>query len=276
MPLRALYIYLCAHAPAVNLFLPPGQGVDEPLSETGFKQAEAAGRFLSAVRFTRVFSSDLIRAKQTACTIMSNNQPSVNVEINYDIRLRERKYGTAEGKPLSEMRAMAKKAGDQCPFYTPPNGETLEQVKARARDFFEFLCQLVLEESCGKAHTPSGASGRLGITSDDLVPFVNNTSNPVEYSFNGGDTTLDASLLVVTHGAFMKNWIKYFVDDLQFAFPPELKKSGELSVSPNTGISHFVITVGSETNSKPEIQCICVNRHDHLTDLDADTSHYQV
>lgn len=41
-----------------------GQGVDEPLSATGFKQADAAGLFLSNVKFTHVFSSDLLRAKQ--------------------------------------------------------------------------------------------------------------------------------------------------------------------------------------------------------------------
>lgn len=43
-----------------------GQGVDAPLSEIGFKQAEAAGRFLSGVKFTHVFSSDLVRAKQVS------------------------------------------------------------------------------------------------------------------------------------------------------------------------------------------------------------------
>lgn len=41
-----------------------GQGVDEPLSATGFRQADAAGLFLSNVKFTHVFSSDLLRAKQ--------------------------------------------------------------------------------------------------------------------------------------------------------------------------------------------------------------------
>lgn len=38
------------------------------------------------------------------------------------------KYGVVEGKPLSEMRAMAKAAGEECPMFTPPGGETLEQV----------------------------------------------------------------------------------------------------------------------------------------------------
>lgn len=38
------------------------------------------------------------------------------------------KYGVVEGKPLSELRAMAKAAGEECPMFTPPGGETLEEV----------------------------------------------------------------------------------------------------------------------------------------------------
>lgn len=45
-----------------------GQGVDEPLSATGFRQADAAGLFLSNVKFTHVFSSDLLRAKQASAS----------------------------------------------------------------------------------------------------------------------------------------------------------------------------------------------------------------
>lgn len=60
--LHLLYLYL-------NVIVPPltttGQ-VDEPLSETGFKQAAAAGVFLNNVKFTHVFSSDLMRTKQVS------------------------------------------------------------------------------------------------------------------------------------------------------------------------------------------------------------------
>lgn len=43
-----------------------GQGVDEPLSETGFRQAAAAGQFLNGVYFTHAFCSDLTRTKQVS------------------------------------------------------------------------------------------------------------------------------------------------------------------------------------------------------------------
>nr|XP_009673690.1 PREDICTED: fructose-2,6-bisphosphatase TIGAR isoform X4 [Struthio camelus australis] len=127
-----------------------GQGVDEPLSDTGFRQADAAGVFLRNVKFTHIFSSDLLRAKQqgfsilpantllpllqeyliseTAATIIGKNKFCKDLEIKYDARLRERKYGVAEGRPLTDLKAMAKAAGEQCPSFTPSGGETLNEV----------------------------------------------------------------------------------------------------------------------------------------------------
>ncbi|KAM4675673.1 fructose-2,6-bisphosphatase TIGAR [Discoglossus pictus] len=244
-----------------------GQGIDEPLSEMGSKQAEAAGRFLSNVKFTHVFSSDLIRAKQATCCIVRNNHHCKDIQITYDARLRERRYGTAEGRPLSDLKAMAKKAGEQCPSYTPPGGETLDQVRDRAKDFFEFLCQLVLEEVCTK-----GDSGKTVLTSADMATFTNHCTVSQACCDGNIDISLDANILLVSHGAYMRNWVKYFVDDLQLSFPPDLKKSRELSVSPNTGISNFIVSLKSGQTSKPEIRCVCINRHDHLADINADTS----
>ncbi|XP_059880122.1 fructose-2,6-bisphosphatase TIGAR isoform X2 [Delphinus delphis] len=132
-----------------------GQGIDEPLSETGFKQAAAAGIFLNNVKFTHVFSSDLMRTKQTVHGILEKNKFCKDMTVKYDSRLRERKYGVAEGSPLSELRAMAKAAGQECPVFTPPGGETLDQVKMRGKDFFEFLCQLILKEAETSQHRES-------------------------------------------------------------------------------------------------------------------------
>jgi len=38
------------------------------------------------------------------------------------------KYGVAEGRPLTDLKAMAKAAGEQCPTFTPSGGETLDEV----------------------------------------------------------------------------------------------------------------------------------------------------
>lgn len=74
-----------------------GQGVDKPLSETGFQQAAAAGVFLSNVKFTQVFSSDLKRTWQTVHGILEKSKFCKDMTVTYDSKLRERKYRVADG-----------------------------------------------------------------------------------------------------------------------------------------------------------------------------------
>ncbi|XP_074859121.1 fructose-2,6-bisphosphatase TIGAR [Carettochelys insculpta] len=247
-----------------------GQGVDEPLSETGFKQADAAGIFLSNVKFTHVFSSDLLRAKQTALTIIGKNQFCKDIVIQYDARLRERKYGIAEGRPLSDLKAMAKAAGEQCPSFTPSGGETLDEVRARAKDFFEFLCHLSIEEDCQKEQAVLGMAGNglEALEGGPVFPLRNHCSGlQVNSDTDRAAKMLSANILVVSHGAYMRNWFGYFVLDLKCTLPSTLKKSQLSSVSPNTGVSHFIINLGNEDVNKPEIICVCLNQDDHLADM---------
>ncbi|XP_054657388.1 fructose-2,6-bisphosphatase TIGAR isoform X2 [Grus americana] len=223
-----------------------GQGVDEPLSATGFRQADAAGLFLSSVKFTHVFSSDLLRAKQ--------------------------KYGVAEGRPLTDLKAMAKAAGEQCPSFTPSGGETLDEVRERARDFFEFLCQLAVELERKEQDMHGAASRSSGTPEEQLVfPWTNHCSEAELSSDNSGASKiLDANILVVSHGAYMRNWIGYFVSDLNCTLPTNLTKSQLSSVSPNTGVSHFIIKLENGNLLKPEITCVCLNQDSHLVDVGAE------
>ncbi|XP_008928531.1 fructose-2,6-bisphosphatase TIGAR [Manacus vitellinus] len=246
-----------------------GQGVDEPLSATGFRQADAAGVFLSNVKFTHVFSSDLLRAKQTATAILGKNKFCRDLEIKYDARLRERKYGVAEGRPLADLKAMAKDAGEQCPSFTPSGGETLDEVRERARDFFEFLCQLAvgLEQK-----DPGGSSRSSGTPKEQFVfPWTDHCSEGEASSEGSGSSKiLDANILVVSHGAYMRNWFGYLVSDLNCTLPADLTKSQLSSVSPNTGVSHFVVKLENGNLSKPEIMCVCLNQDSHLVDVGAE------
>nr|XP_042699844.1 G1/S-specific cyclin-D2 isoform X1 [Chrysemys picta bellii] len=250
-----------------------GQGVDEPLSATGFRQADAAGVFLSNVKFTHVFSSDLLRAKQTASTIIGKNKFCKDIVIQYDARLRERKYGIAEGRPLSDLKAMAKAAGEQCPSFTPSGGETLDEVRARAKNFFEFLCQLSIEEECQKQQAVLGMAGNglETLEGKPVFPLRNHCCGLELNSDTDKDTKmLNPNILVVSHGAYMRNWFGYFVLDLKCTLPSALKKSQLSSVSPNTGVSHFIINLGNGDVIKPEISCICLNRDDHLADVNTE------
>ncbi|XP_068957575.1 fructose-2,6-bisphosphatase TIGAR isoform X2 [Petaurus breviceps papuanus] len=242
-----------------------GQGVDVPLSETGFRQAKAAGEFLSNVKFTHVFSSDLIRTKQTTAKILEKSRFCKEATVKYDTRLRERKYGIAEGKPLCELKALAKAAGEQwCPDFTPPEGETLDQVKLRAKDFFEFLCQLVLDEA-GQKRQPTSGIMDSGLEVFLTETFPSGSNCGPDLNSDSVAQVLDANILVVSHGAYMRNMFTYFVVDLECTLPANLSKSELSSVSPNTGISHFIINVEQGTKEiKTTIKCICINLQDHL------------
>ncbi|KAJ7329047.1 hypothetical protein JRQ81_015221 [Phrynocephalus forsythii] len=250
-----------------------GQGIDMPLSETGFKQANAAGVYLSNINFTHVFSSDLLRAKQTTDSILGNNQFCKEIAVKYDGRLRERKYGVAEGRPLSDLKAMAKAAGEQCPSFTPPGGETLDEVKARAQDFFEHLCNLIACEVCpGKQASPSNGRKGTDATEGHSTSLLAKYDSGLQFhsDSNGAPEVLDADVLVVSHGAYMKNWIGYFISDLHCPLPASLTKTELSSVSPNTGISQFIITLEMKNKIKPKIHCICLNRDDHLSSITAE------
>uniref|UniRef100_A0A8C6XW33 Fructose-2,6-bisphosphatase TIGAR n=1 Tax=Naja naja TaxID=35670 RepID=A0A8C6XW33_NAJNA len=247
-----------------------GQGVDEPLSDTGFRQADAAGMYLSHIRFTHVFTSDLIRAKQTTASILRNSQHCKEIPVKCDARLRERKYGVAEGRPLSDLKAMAKEAGEPYLSFTPPGGETLDEVKARVKDFFEYLCNLVAQEArLEKRVSPGTEAEAETAEGSSATSLPNHHGEPGSDSTSGGAAGggLAANILVVSHGAYMRNWIGYFLSDLQCSLPATLTKAELSSVTPNTGISRFVVKLEMKGSLlPPRILCLSLNRSDHLRD----------
>ena len=70
---------------------------DVPLNDTGVQQAREAARFLRerGIEFSRVYSSPLIRAVETAKIIAPNTTPTL------DDRLLEMDYGPYEGMDLT-------------------------------------------------------------------------------------------------------------------------------------------------------------------------------
>ncbi|HUD44341.1 MAG TPA: histidine phosphatase family protein [Patescibacteria group bacterium] len=74
---------------------------DIPLNENGRAQAKEAARLLKDVKFDLAFSSDLLRAKETAEIVALEH----NLEVTTTQLLRERKYGEMEGKNQEAFRA---------------------------------------------------------------------------------------------------------------------------------------------------------------------------
>ncbi|KAM4712176.1 fructose-2,6-bisphosphatase TIGAR B [Anableps anableps] len=234
-----------------------GQGVDTPLSETGVLQCKAVGRYLRDIKFCKVFVSNLQRAVQTAEIIVRSNSHCSGMEMVLEPLLRERGFGVAEGRHKEDLKNMANAAGQSCRDYTPPGGETLDQVKLRFKNFLQDLFKQMLEE-----HAPSGqetSSAGDGASSD--VSSHGSASDGLQGA--------SAHVLVVSHGAYIRVAVKHLVEDLRCDLPAGVKMSQLFSPCPNTGISRFVVTL-SRTESGPQLsatRCLFTNRKDHLEDL---------
>jgi hypothetical protein len=81
---------------------------------------------------------------------------------------------------------------------------------------------------------------------------------------DGLPTTI-ADILVVSHGGFIKETMKYFVDTLGCKVPG--MKGHALKVCPNCSISKFTITLDEDTLN-PSLTCITIHDKDHLAGLE--------
>lgn len=108
---------------------------DVPLTEGGKQQARDLARDLP-LDFTMIYSSDRIRCKETAAIL----NEKLNAPVMYDERLRERNFGSLEGKFRADVDpAIIEKDKNQQYDYRPYGGESADDVKSRV---FSFIADL--------------------------------------------------------------------------------------------------------------------------------------
>lgn len=99
--------------------------LDIPLNATGRWQAGRLAQALADEGLTRVYSSDLQRARQTADALAG----VVGLPVHEDAGLRERGFGTFEGQTWAEIEARwpveSERWRRRDPAFGPPGGETL-------------------------------------------------------------------------------------------------------------------------------------------------------
>lgn len=118
-----------------------GGGSDCPLNEEGFKQAQLLARRLKKFNIAKIYSSDLLRAKQTTEEI----NKVLQVEVVYSPLLRETNYGEVEGKKTADIAQIEKyvkicnavDAGDNDACF--PGGESRREVVQRFKKFLQFI-----------------------------------------------------------------------------------------------------------------------------------------
>ena len=112
---------------------------DVPLHDGGREQAALTGQRLADTRFGAVYSSDLVRARETAEIIVavSNTGP---YEIVIDQRLREVSFGKLEGLTWTEMdEGVQAVRFVQDLDFAPEGGESYRQMLDRLGGFAEML-----------------------------------------------------------------------------------------------------------------------------------------
>lgn len=103
---------------------------DLALNQVGIEQAQALGEFLRArygSSIERLYCSPLRRAVETAEIIAR----SIGCEPVLDERLIEVSYGQWEGVPFKDVPGSAANAWRTDATFSPPDGESLEQVSQR-------------------------------------------------------------------------------------------------------------------------------------------------
>ncbi|WP_293912797.1 histidine phosphatase family protein [Deinococcus sp.] len=113
-----------------------------PLDETGLEQARRLAAHIAALEHppTRIWSSDLLRAEQTAAAVAEALAKTLRLTVQTDARLREQNFGEYEGRSLKEVLGSDpefKRAwtGDPALLH-PPGGESFAQVTGRLLDWF--------------------------------------------------------------------------------------------------------------------------------------------
>jgi len=105
--------------------------LDAPLSPLGTAQAAALGRGFALLPVTRVLSSPLQRALDTAQEIARAHGLAVDV----DERLIELDYGAWDGLALADVSPDDWARWRSDPEFAPPGGERLSDVAARVTSF---------------------------------------------------------------------------------------------------------------------------------------------
>ena len=103
------------------------------LTEKGEKDVLRGVKFLKNYRIDLIFSSPVLRTKETA-SLVATRLGIKKENIIIDERLREIGFGTYEGMDIDSYRALFT-SRDEKFIKAPPEGETLSQVRFRAASF---------------------------------------------------------------------------------------------------------------------------------------------
>jgi alpha-ribazole phosphatase len=141
---------------------------DLPLLPGSMEQfAQQAGISEELEDFWRVYSSDLIRCRQTLACLM----PALREVAVYDNRLREMNFGDWEGLTYEQLKGngLYRSWLDDPEAVTPPNGESWKKFEERVDKFLQELIHVVEEDSPAPTFTPPCSRRVLIVTHGGVI-----------------------------------------------------------------------------------------------------------
>ena len=137
-------LILARHGETIGNVNRINQGQDDgELTENGKRQSILLGERLSHESIDAIYVSDLGRCVDTAEHIIRHHK---DTPVYYEPMIRERSLGVLEGSRYGDVARHAEKEGVPIIKYRPKGGESIEDVKARAKRFIG----MVLEKYHGK------------------------------------------------------------------------------------------------------------------------------
>jgi broad specificity phosphatase PhoE len=141
---------------------------DPPLSSQGLAQARLLGEQMARRPLTRVFSSDLARASQTAAEIARRH----DLRLETTAALREIDFGSWEGRSLNDLwseEPAAAAAWEANIKATPPTfGESFAELEGRVTSWWKGIRDFLHGEIAVVAHGGSLAVLRSLITREPI------------------------------------------------------------------------------------------------------------
>jgi len=103
-----------------------------PITEEGKKTVEESAKKLKAENIDLIFSSDFFRTRQSAEIIARE----LDLEINYDTRLRDLNLGEFHGRQITEYKNFFSEKSERF-FKRPKAGENWNDLKERLKNFLD-------------------------------------------------------------------------------------------------------------------------------------------
>jgi len=168
---------------------------DVPLSKEGVENAKEVSEKLAGVKIDKVYTSPLIRNRETTSLILENFGKK-DLPIVIDKSLDERNYGALQGLNKDEVKKqygeeqvkLWRRSWDQA----PPEGESLKDVYERAVSFFKEYIEKDLESGRDILVVASHNSLRAlvkyieKIPNEEIMNLEITYGGLLEYEFAGG------------------------------------------------------------------------------------------